>query len=275
MLSMVLCPVVARPFGRGAGVSSVVLARLFPEIHFGDFSRFSHRVIFYSRVNALLTPEMTVLEFGAGRGKWAETERGYLGRLTALKGKCAKVIGADVDSAVRENPQIDEAVLIAPDGTMAVPDSSVDLIVSWAVFEHLDDPRATAAELSRVLKPGGYICAWTPNKWSYLAIAARLVPNRLHAKVLSRMNIARGAEDIFPTRYRVNTRGAIRKFFPPPQYANGTYIFNGDPAYHAGSVTIARVWRLWAWLMPLFFGQALHVFLRKHGGGAAKGEIRS
>ena len=56
-----------------------------------------------------------------------------------------------------------------------------------------------------MLKPGGYLCIRTPNTWSYMGVASRLVPTRLHARVLGRVQVDRKEEDIFPTVYRCNT----------------------------------------------------------------------
>jgi 2-polyprenyl-3-methyl-5-hydroxy-6-metoxy-1,4-benzoquinol methylase len=47
------------------------------------------------------------------------------------------------------------------------------------VFEHIEDPEWLARELLRIVKPGGLIAAFTPNKFGYFAVAARMVPNRL------------------------------------------------------------------------------------------------
>lgn len=38
-----------------------------------------------------------------------------------------------------------------------VPDSSHDVICSWDVLEHIHDPEKAISEMSRILKPGGYI----------------------------------------------------------------------------------------------------------------------
>jgi SAM-dependent methyltransferase len=130
---------------------SEAIRRLYPEIDAGGFTRYDHRVIFFARVNALLRKDMTVLDFGTGRGRRAEIDRGFKLALTTLKGKCDKVIGADVDPVVLENPLVDEAVVLSNDGSISLPDMSVDMIVSCAVFEHVTDPARTAVELHRIL----------------------------------------------------------------------------------------------------------------------------
>jgi SAM-dependent methyltransferase len=239
--------------------------RLYPEIQAGGFTRCDHRVIFFARVNALLRNDMTVLDFGAGRGLWAEIESGFKRQLTTLRGKCKRVIGADLDRTVLDNPLVDEAIVLPDDGSIPLPDQSVDMIVSWAVFEHLTDPARTAAELDRILRPGGWICAWTPNRWGYVSIGARLVPNRFHTRVLRRIHPTseRRECDVFPTFYRLNTLGALRRHFPTTRFEHFSYLFNGEPTYHANSFLLALAMDIAARLMPEYFAKSLHVFIRK------------
>jgi SAM-dependent methyltransferase len=241
------------------------IPRLYPEIRAGGFTRYDHRVIFFARVNALLRKDMTVLDFGAGRGIWAEIESGFKLELTTLRGKCEKVIGVDLDHAVLHNPLVDEAVVLPADGSIPLPDMSIDMIISWAVFEHLTDPERTAAELCRILRPGGWICACTPNKWSYVSVGARLIPNRFHARVLSRVHPTsqRRDSDVFPTFYRLNTLRALRRHFPTMHFEHFSYFFNGEPTYHANSFLLALALDIIAKLAPNYFAKSLHVFIRK------------
>jgi SAM-dependent methyltransferase len=46
------------------------------------------------------------------------------------------------------------------------PDASFDAVVADSVLEHLDDPRAAVAEWARVLRPGGSLLVWSPNRYS-------------------------------------------------------------------------------------------------------------
>ncbi len=43
------------------------------------------------------------------------------------------------------------------------PDDSFDLITLWDVFEHVNDPQKTLAEITRILKPGGILAMSLPN----------------------------------------------------------------------------------------------------------------
>ena len=113
------------------------------------------------------------------------------------------------------------------------------------------------------LKPGGWICARTPGKYSYVALVARAVPNRLHGQVLARVQPGRKSVDVFPTVYKLNTRKAIAAVFPGKCYEDCTYYYAGEPAYHFGSAVMYQLLRFVAWVSPRPFYANLFVFLRK------------
>jgi ubiquinone/menaquinone biosynthesis C-methylase UbiE len=238
------------------------LARLFPERHVVNFIHRQDRVVFFSMVNELVEPDAVVLDFGAGRGRQAEIGGRHLKSISIFQGRCKKLIGVDVDPAVLENPVIDEAHVVGIGEKMPLADASVDIIYSYAVFEHVANPEFVAAELMRVLKPGGWICAWTPNKWGYVSMGARLVPNRLHAKFLEAIQPGgRDEKDVFPTVYKMNTKRALSKLFPGME--NHSFGFNAQPSYNFGSALISRFWMLYMSLTPRSMAQSLMIFLRK------------
>ncbi len=49
----------------------------------------------------------------------------------------------------------------------AFPGENFDLVTMWDVLEHVPDPGATLAEVSRVLKPGGWLVLSLPNPESW------------------------------------------------------------------------------------------------------------
>jgi SAM-dependent methyltransferase len=244
--------------------TATVHERAYPEVGAGGFSHVDGTISFYGRIDALLRPDMVVLDYGAGRGEAAlDDPVPYRRRLRVLKGKVAKVIGVDVDPVVVTNPSVDEAIVVAPDAPLPLADGSVDLIVSDSTFEHVTDPAFVASELSRVLKRGGWLCARTPNRWGYASVGARLVPNRLHARVLRWLQPHRKEEDVFPTVYRMNTRRALRKLFPQGEFDHFVYTMNSEPAYFGRSILMWRSMMLAFRLIPSGLGATFFVFLRK------------
>ena len=245
-----------------------VHCRFFPEVGAGGFSRLDGTVAFYTRVNALLRPEMTVLDFGAGRGAALVDEpEGFKKRLRRLQGKVQRVIGVDVDPAVRSNPGLDEAhvVTLERDGALALPlaDRSVDLIVADYVFEHVTNPAAIARELDRVLQPGGWMCARTPNRWGYIALASRWVPERSKTAILRRVQPSRNSEDVFQTLYRMNSWRDLRTIFPKERFDDFSYTYDPEPAYFGNSMTLWQAMLLIRRLTPPLFAPIIFFFRLK------------
>ncbi|RYD92013.1 MAG: SAM-dependent methyltransferase, partial [Sphingomonadales bacterium] len=176
----------------------------------------------------------------------------------------------DVDPVVHDNDALDEAHSITPGGRLPLPDASVDLIYSYAVMEHVETPAELVAEIARVLKPGGWFCAWTPNKWGYVGLGARLVPNRYHARLLAAVQPgSRGEKDVFPVRYRINTLGAVRAAFGAHAFEHFSFTYNAQPSYNFGSSIVARFWLFYMAIMPRMMAQSLMIFERKAGTAAA------
>jgi SAM-dependent methyltransferase len=65
---------------------------------------------------------------------------------------------ADADYLAADLPGNPQATLdIDSDGSVAVDDASVDVVLSTQVLEHVGDPQAYLAECARVLRPGGQL----------------------------------------------------------------------------------------------------------------------
>lgn len=239
-------------------------ARHFPEFSAGGFSRADGTIEFYGRINALLEPEMTVLDYGAGRGQWIQEDPvSWRRSLQILKGKCAKVIGVDVDQAIFQHPELDEAYLLPETGQIPLADNSVDMIVSDAVFEHIKNPRSVAEEFLRTLKPGGWLCARTPNRWGYIGLGANIVPNALHGGFLEFLQPTRKRVDIFPTVYRANTRRSLDATFPPSVWQNFSYTHFSEPAYFGSSSAAWSLVKLLFRFTPPQLGPTWMIFMRK------------
>jgi SAM-dependent methyltransferase len=172
------------------------------------------------------------------------------------------VVGADVDPIVLCNPYVDEAVVLTPGEPLPFRDATFDMIVSRYVFEHIEDAEETAMELMRVLKPGGLLCAVTPNKWGYVAVGARLVPNRLHAKALTGVQPGRHQQDVFPTRYKMNTVRALRGMFGKHGKVM-IYCASGEPAYYFGRALPYAIFLFLHKILPRQFATAIQLFVRK------------
>jgi SAM-dependent methyltransferase len=245
-------------------MADTVGTHFFPEIAAGGFSRVDGTVQFWQRIGALIRPESVVLDFGAGRGaSRSEDSVAYRRNLLSLKGRVRELIGVDVDPVVTTNEALDRAFVIRSDGQLPIPDQSIDVIVSDCVFEHIEDPAKAALELDRVLAPGGWICVRTPNRYGYIALANRLIPDRLHSRVIRSAQFERKGEDVFPAVYRLNTAKAFQRHFPAARYDQYIIPWDAEPAYHFGSKLLYSLFLAIQYCTPAPFKTVLMVFMRK------------
>ncbi len=204
--------------------------KFYPESRFGGFSDIDGTVTFYTRVNSLLQASDALLDVGCGRGAYAEDAVPLRRELRIFKGKCRHVIGLDVDEAARKNPYLDEFHLIE-EKRWPVPDECVEICVADFVIEHLPAPDEFFEQCRRVLKPNGVLCLRTPNRWNYVAVASRLIPNRHHAGVVGRVQDNRKEADVFPTLYRCNTQPALKRALQKNGFTAHVYGYEAEPSY--------------------------------------------
>ncbi len=144
-----------------------------------------------------LTPASVVLDAGCGHDAPL---------LTKLAPYAARAIGVDTCASDAEGIEFIRADL----AHTGLERESVDLVVSRSVLEHLQKPLDVFREIHRILKPGGRFVFLTPNRWDYVSLAATAIPNGLHPWIVRRLT-DREECDTFPTFYRANTAGAIRR----------------------------------------------------------------
>jgi SAM-dependent methyltransferase len=251
-------------FEREMTASERVKAHFYPETVLGGFTRKDGTVEFYSRVNALLGPDDVLLDYGAGRGAWTELDASPFRRsLRGFQGKVSKVIACDVDEAVLQNQASDEQFVITPGQALPLEDGSIDLVVTDWVLEHLDQPVEVFRELHRILRPGGWICARTPNKYGYVTLLTGLIHNRLHTRVLKRVQPDRKEIDVFPTVFKMNTIGDIATVCRQVGLQNHTYRFTPEPGYFFDSKFMFFAFNCLDAVLPRFMQPTLMVFLRK------------
>jgi SAM-dependent methyltransferase len=156
---------------------------------------------FHELCQSVVPAGARILEVGAGPSN--PTSR-FLARLGSLH-------GLDPDPAVRGNTALASAsVLSAPRYPFA--DGSFDACVSNYVLEHVADPAAHFAEVSRVLAPGGVYCFRTPNRYHYVTAVARFTPHWFHVLVANRLrNLPEQQADPHPTYYRANSQKHVRQ----------------------------------------------------------------
>jgi 2-polyprenyl-3-methyl-5-hydroxy-6-metoxy-1,4-benzoquinol methylase len=113
----------------------------------------------------------TLLDVGCGVGRFWPTARAQFDRY----------IGCDV---IRyEGFPADAEFVQAELNTNQVPLPSgfADVVTAVETIEHLENPRAFARELVRLVKPGGWVVITTPNNLSILSKLTLVVKNQFNA----------------------------------------------------------------------------------------------
>jgi SAM-dependent methyltransferase len=89
-------------------------------------------------------------------------------------------------------------------------DGSFDLVTANMVVEHWRHAHKILEEIRRVLKPGGLFIFHTPNFLNPIVFGASLVPQAVKNHLVWFFE-ERKEQDVFPTFYRMNTPGAVRR----------------------------------------------------------------
>jgi ubiquinone/menaquinone biosynthesis C-methylase UbiE len=242
---------------------STILERVYPEARIFGFTRYDGTIHFFLRVQSLLQPSDVVLDVGCGRGLRAEDPCPARRQMQDVRGPERTVIGIDVDSGAAANPWLTEFRQITNTDHWPVEDASVNLIYSDYVLEHVEDPDSFFREAYRVLKPGGYVCLRTPNFYGCVAIMSWLVPNKLHARVLSWLKPGVESRDVFPTVYRCNTRRRLQKTLQKQGFDAVAYPIEGEPGYFAALPPLYRVAAFVFPYLPGMFQSTLLGFAKK------------
>jgi SAM-dependent methyltransferase len=96
-----------------------------------------------------------VLENGCGVGMYVEKLTGLGAHVIGLEFDWERAVDARVNS---------EKIINAAGESIPLPSSTFDLVLSHEVIEHVQDDRAAICEMVRVLKPGGRIVIFCPNR---------------------------------------------------------------------------------------------------------------
>ena len=102
-----------------------------------------------SRINGI------ILENGCGVGMYVQKLSGFGGRVIGLEYDQERATEAGISS---------KEIINAAGEFIPLPSSTFDLILSHEVIEHVQDDRAAIHEMVRVLKPGGRVALFCPNR---------------------------------------------------------------------------------------------------------------
>jgi ubiquinone/menaquinone biosynthesis C-methylase UbiE len=186
---------------------------------------------FDSIVQRYLRPGDLVLDAGCGITTYAHA-----------RGKCRMVVGVDADPRINRNKNVD-AIIHGDIYRLPFPDNTFDVVTSWMVLEHINDPDACFREFSRVCKPGGLMVHTTPNMLHYANFIIKSTTFKFHQWFIHSVI---GANDIpYPTSYKINTPRRLKNImhrsgFQPLEIRlidmGPVYLSWLSPAYAVGLV---------------------------------------
>ena len=148
------------------------------------------------------------LDLGCGRGTNDPA-------LIPIRERAGERIYVGVDADMDSLKDCTETNRVSADAkSLPFPDGSFDVVTSNMVFEHLADPVPVLQEANRVLVEGGVLIVHTASSVHYMLLAGRLLsrilPSKSYLELVSRYT-GRKKEDIFPTRYKANTRAKFSR----------------------------------------------------------------
>nr|MBC8371969.1 hypothetical protein [Planctomycetota bacterium] len=110
------------------------------------------------------------------------------------------------------------------------------------------------------------------NVLSYVGLLSKLIPNKRHAAVLSRVQDGRAEEDVFPTLYKCNTRAKLRTMFRKHRFDAAVYGYEAEPSYLSFSKIVYALGVLHQKFAPNALKVSLVAFGRKLPPPAAGAE---
>lgn len=186
--------------------------------------------------------EVRALDVGAGKGisrKPRHTRR--------VREHVDELWGIEPNDAVSPPEGVFDTYQNALMETADLPESYFDIVYSFMVIEHLDDPEAFMRAVHRALKPGGVHLFMTPNGRHYFSRAVRLLMKLRIEEIMLR--ILRGRDSVeryhYPVQHKFNAPSQIEPIceatgFDPPSYV---YVeTNGPRPYFPGP--LRAIWWL-------------------------------
>jgi SAM-dependent methyltransferase len=194
----------------------------------------------------LIGPDTDWLDVGCGRHVFPNNKKGA----RHLAATCRVLIGVDPSDNIHQNQIVHERNQCMLQDYRT--DRRFDLVTMRMVAEHVEDPAAAVAALSRLIRPGGLAVIYTVDKFSPVSRVAAATPMPVH-HFAKRVLWGGSAQDTFPVAYRMNTRSDLCSLFRQAGFREESFTYLDD----------CRT--LGQWLLSAFAELALWKVLRAAG----------
>lgn len=221
---------------------SKAIAKIFPN------TKCDMGACYHEQITKSLADNYTVLDVGGGRKCQFQEDR--------LKFKNVHVIALDPsEDELNYNNDVEEKIVFAmgTDQPSPLKDSSIDVVVSHMVLEHIRNNDLTMREVNRILKPGGTFISVMPSKFALFAMINRMLPSWLTNKVLFFFMPEEKGVKGFKAYYDRIYYPAIDKLLTRHGFSSTEYFFSYHQSeYFEAFVPCEIVSLLWDFLMYLF-----------------------
>lgn len=185
------------------------------------YSYFQPMDIYEAVVGKFAAPGCSWLDAGGGQSPFPENPD--LAR--RLAGQCSRLVAVDPSGNVQRNRFAHEREQCALETYES--GSPFDLATARMVVEHVGSPEAFVQALARLVRPGGVAIVLTVNLHSPVTLISRLLPFSFHRHATRLLWECEG-EDVFPTTYRMNTRGVLRRLFEQAGFEEREFMWLDD-----------------------------------------------
>jgi 2-polyprenyl-3-methyl-5-hydroxy-6-metoxy-1,4-benzoquinol methylase len=142
-----------------------------------------------------------------------------------LASRCRSLTGVDPDDSITTNRWLHQYKQCRLEDFDT--DRRFDLISLRMVAEHIANPVAAAATLSRLARDGGRVVIYTVSKWAPASLVAAATPIAVHHMVKGFL-WGSSPEDTFPTVYRMNTRKRLDELFGSQGFVEENFLYLND-----------------------------------------------
>jgi ubiquinone/menaquinone biosynthesis C-methylase UbiE len=155
--------------------------------------------IYENFIKERLSPSATILDAGCGRNAPV---------LSKFIGHAEKLIGVDLEKCCDINNKI--KYIQGNISNIEIDGGCVDIVISRAVLEHIENPAPVFKEIHRVLKCNGDFIFLVPNIFDYASLVSMTIPNKFHNKIVNKIE-GRSLDNVFPAFYRANSYRSIKR----------------------------------------------------------------
>jgi len=204
-----------------------------------------------------------ILDVGCGRGTYVKKMRDF----------SQEVYGVDVDpEKVAEASRTLPNIHLAPAEELPFPDGFFDVVLLHEVIEHVEDDRQAIREAHRVIKRGGRIVIFAPNRLYPLETHGVFWQGKYHFGNVPLVNyLPDSLRRRFCPHVRTYTRGDIRRLFEglDVEVIVHTQIY---PGYDKIAARRPRMGTFLRWITYALESTPLRAFGLSHFAVAGKGQ---